>query len=196
MTEQKRPVLSVKRGTDRTGEPVARKRRLIITVSEPPEWKKKQQQQLAERAIRDAKWSAKQEAAKKAPGEYGHVLVYREAAALLMPWWPAMFDDEQPRSMAVGMREWQRDEIAARRIPLSLRRLKLALRSLVRPENYPMALQPAASRYDDAGHEAGVVTEDDARDARNRMEKLRRQNALKAELRAIIQGKKIPQSED
>ncbi|MCD9134018.1 hypothetical protein K5T78_22750, partial [Escherichia coli] len=54
----------------------------------------------------------------KAPGEYGHVLVYREAAALLMSWWPAMFDGEQPRPMAVGMREWLRDEIAARRIPL------------------------------------------------------------------------------
>lgn len=195
MTEQKRPVLSVKRGADRSGEPVVRKRRQIITVSEPPEWKKKQQQ-LAERAVRDAKRSAKQEAAKKAPGEYGHVLVYREAAALLMPWWPAMFDGEQPRPMAVGMREWLRDEIAARRIPLSLRRLKLALRSIVRPENYLMTLLPGTCRYDGAGRQAGVVTEDDARDARNRMEKLRRQNARKAEQRAIIQGKKIPQSED
>ncbi|MEI7412169.1 fertility inhibition protein FinO [Pectobacterium aroidearum] len=195
MTEQKRPVLSVKRGAARPGEPVVRKRRQIITVSEPPKWKKKKQQ-LAEKAIRDAKRSAKQEAAKKALGEYGHVLVYREAAALLMPWWPAMFDSEQPRPMAVGMREWLRGEIAVRCIPLSLRRLKLALRSIVRSENYLMALQPGANRYDGAGRVAGVVTEDDARDARNRMEKLRRQNARKAELRAIIQGKKIPQSED
>ncbi|WP_420042929.1 hypothetical protein [Escherichia coli] len=53
-----------------------------------------------------------------------------------------------------------------------------------------MALQSGASRYDGAGHEAGGVTEGDARGARNRMEKLRRQNARKAELRAIIQGKK------
>lgn len=61
MTEQKRPVLTLKRKTD--GEAPARSRKTIINVTTPPKWKVKKQQ-LADRAVREASL-----AEKKKPGQ-------------------------------------------------------------------------------------------------------------------------------
>lgn len=60
MTEQKRPVLTLKRKTD--GEAPARSRKTIINVTTPPKWKVKKQQ-LADRAVREASL------AEKSPGK-------------------------------------------------------------------------------------------------------------------------------
>ncbi|HCQ2679129.1 TPA: conjugal transfer protein, partial [Escherichia coli] len=51
MTEQKRPVLTLKRKTE-GGTPV-RSRKTIINVTTPPKWKVKKQK-LAEKAAREA----------------------------------------------------------------------------------------------------------------------------------------------
>lgn len=56
MTEQKRPVLTLKRKTD--GEAPARSRKTIINVTTPPKWKVKKQQ-LADRAVREASLAEK-----------------------------------------------------------------------------------------------------------------------------------------
>ncbi|EAB6865072.1 conjugal transfer protein, partial [Escherichia coli] len=51
MTEQKRPVLTLKRKTE--GETPVRRRKTIINVTTPPKWKVKKQK-LAEKAAREA----------------------------------------------------------------------------------------------------------------------------------------------
>lgn len=56
MTEQKRPVLTLKRKTE-GGTPV-RSRKTIINVTTPPKWKVKKQK-LAEKAAREAELAAK-----------------------------------------------------------------------------------------------------------------------------------------
>ena len=65
MTEQKRPVLTLKRKTEGTA-PV-RSRKTIINVTTPPKWKVKKQK-LAEKAAREAEL-----AAKKSAGQTGAV---------------------------------------------------------------------------------------------------------------------------
>lgn len=50
MTEQKRPVLTLKRKTE--GETLVRSRKTIINVTTPPKWKVKKQK-LAEKAARE-----------------------------------------------------------------------------------------------------------------------------------------------
>ena len=56
MTEQKRPVLTLKRKTE--GETPTRSRKTIINVTTPPKWKVKKQK-LAEKAAREAELAAK-----------------------------------------------------------------------------------------------------------------------------------------
>ncbi|EET6166810.1 conjugal transfer protein, partial [Escherichia coli] len=56
MTEQKRPVLTLKRRTD--VETPTRSRKTIINVTTPPKWKVKKQK-LAEKAAREAELAAK-----------------------------------------------------------------------------------------------------------------------------------------
>ena len=56
MTEQKRPVLTLKRKTE--GETPTRSRKTIINVTTPPKWKVKKQK-LAEKAAREAELTAK-----------------------------------------------------------------------------------------------------------------------------------------
>lgn len=65
MTEQKRPVLALKRKTE--GETPVRSRKTIINVTTPPKWKVKKQK-LAEKAAREAEL-----AAKKSAGQTGAV---------------------------------------------------------------------------------------------------------------------------
>lgn len=59
MTEQKRPVLTLKRKTE--GETPVRRRKTIINVTTPPKWKVKKQK-LAEKAAREAELAAKAQA--------------------------------------------------------------------------------------------------------------------------------------
>lgn len=56
MTEQKRPILTLKRKTE--GETPVRSRKTIINVTTPPKWKVKKQK-LAEKAAREAELAAK-----------------------------------------------------------------------------------------------------------------------------------------
>lgn len=73
MTEQKRPVLTLKRKTE--GETPVRSRKTIINVTTPPNWKVKKQK-LAEKAAREA-----EVAAKKSAGQTGAVHLSEPAHA-------------------------------------------------------------------------------------------------------------------
>ena len=67
MTEQKRPVLTLKRKTE--GETPVRRRKTIINVTTPPKWKVKKQK-LAEKAAREAELAAKKAQARQALSIY------------------------------------------------------------------------------------------------------------------------------
>lgn len=73
MTEQKRPVLTLKRKTE--GETPVRSRKTIINVTTPPKWKVKKQK-LAEKAAREAEAGGK-----KSAGQTGAVHLSEPAHA-------------------------------------------------------------------------------------------------------------------
>lgn len=83
MTEQKRPVLTLKRKTEGTA-PV-RSRKTIINVTTPPKWKVKKQK-LAEKAAREAELAAKAQA-RQALSIYLNLPSLDEAVNTLKPWY-------------------------------------------------------------------------------------------------------------
>ncbi|ENF3132704.1 fertility inhibition protein FinO, partial [Shigella flexneri] len=89
MTEQKRPVLTLKRKTE--GETPTRSRKTIINVTTPPKWKVKKQK-LAEKAAREAELTAKKAQARQALSIYLNLPTLDEAVNTLKPWWPGLFD--------------------------------------------------------------------------------------------------------
>lgn len=93
MTEQKRPVLTLKRKTEGTA-PV-RSRKTIINVTTPPKWKVKKQK-LAEKAAREAELTAKKAQARQALSIYLNLPTLDEAVNPLKPWWPGLFDGDPP----------------------------------------------------------------------------------------------------
>lgn len=99
MTEQKRPVLTLKRKTEGTA-PV-RSRKTIINVTTPPKWKVKKQK-LAEKAAREAELAAKKAQARQALSIYLNLPTLDEAVNTLKPWWPGLFDGDTPRLLACG----------------------------------------------------------------------------------------------
>ncbi|WP_175295127.1 fertility inhibition protein FinO, partial [Escherichia coli] len=97
MTEQKRPVLTLKRKIE-GGTPV-RSRKTIINVTTPPKWKVKKQK-LAEKAAREAELAAKKAQARQALSIYLNLPTLDEAVNTLKPWWPGLFDGDTPRLLA------------------------------------------------------------------------------------------------
>ncbi|GHM57440.1 hypothetical protein ECZU51_61100 [Escherichia coli] len=85
MTEQKRPVLTLKRKTE--GETPTRSRKTIINVTTPPKWKVKKQK-LAEKAAREAELAAKKAQARQALSIYLTLPSLDEAVNTLKPRWP------------------------------------------------------------------------------------------------------------
>ncbi|EOO6942955.1 fertility inhibition protein FinO, partial [Escherichia coli] len=116
MTEQKRPVLTLKRKTE--GETPVRRRKTIINVTTPPKWKVKKQK-LAEKAARDAELAAKKAQARQALSIYLNLPSLDEAVNTLKPWWPGLFDGDTPRLLACGIRDVLLEDVAQRNIPLS-----------------------------------------------------------------------------
>ncbi|EFB2483916.1 fertility inhibition protein FinO, partial [Escherichia coli] len=94
MTEQKRPVLTLKRKTE--GTTPVRSRKTIINVTTPPKWKVKKQK-LAEKAAREAELAAKKVQARQALSIYLNLPTLDEAVNTLKPWWPGLFDGDTPR---------------------------------------------------------------------------------------------------
>lgn len=93
MTEQKRPVLTLKRKTE--GETPVRSRKTIINVTTPPKWKVKKQK-LTEKAAREAEQAAKKAQARQALSIYLNLPTLDEAVNTLKPWWPGLFDGDTP----------------------------------------------------------------------------------------------------
>ncbi|EET8197905.1 TPA: fertility inhibition protein FinO [Escherichia coli] len=183
MTEQKRPVLTLKRKTE--GETSTRSRKTIINVTTPPKWKVKKQK-LAEKAAREAELAAKKAQARQALSIYLTLPSLDEAVNTLKPWWPGLFDGNTPRLLACGIREVLLDEVFQRNIPLSHKKLSRALKAITRSESYLCAMKAGACRYDTEGYVTEHITQEEEQYAQARLEKVRRQNRIKDELRAIL----------
>ncbi|MEL2331658.1 fertility inhibition protein FinO [Escherichia coli] len=193
MTEQKRPVLTLKRKTE--GETPTRSRKTIINVTTPPKWKVKKQKlaekaareaELAEKAAREAELAAKKAQARQALSIYLTLPSLDEAVNTLKPWWPGLFDGNTPRLLACGIREVLLDEVSQRNIPLSHKKLRRALKAITRSESYLGAMKAGACRYDTEGYVTEHITQEEEQYAQARLEKVRRQNRIKDELRAIL----------
>ena len=107
MTEQKRPVLTLKRKTE--GETPVRRRKTIINVTTPPKWKVKKQK-LAEKAAREAELAAKKAQARQALSIYLTLPSLDEAVNTLKPWWPDCLTVTRPGFLPVvsGRFYWMR----------------------------------------------------------------------------------------
>ncbi|ANO92540.1 fertility inhibition protein FinO [Escherichia coli] len=186
MTEQKRPVLTLKRKTE--GETPVRSRKTIINVTTPPKWKVKKQK-LAEKAAREAELAAKKAQARQALSIYLTLPSLDEAVNTLKPWWPGLFDGDTPRLLACGIRDVLLEDVVQRNIPLSHKKLRRALKAITRSESYLCAMKAGACRYDTEGYVTEHISQEEEAYAAARLDKIRRQNRIKAELQAVLDEK-------
>ena len=183
MTEEKRPVLSLKRksaaDTAAAGSvdtPGVVRRKKVVVVTTPPAWKlKKEKLAQAKQAAEAAASQPAPEAVKavKTPGpvRYLRLLPPEQAIMTLKAFWPQLFDGDSPRLLATGMREQLFADIAGRDLPLSHKQVIKCLKSLTRSAGYLSRMREGASRYDLQGNVVATVTADEAHYASERMMK-------------------------
>ena len=183
MSEEKRPVLSLKRkpaaestGKDVTGTPGVVRRKKVVVVSTPPAWKvKKEKLEQAKKAAEAAARQASAEPVKAVkvppPVRYLRLLPPEQAITTLKAFWPQLFEGNVPRLLATGMREQLFADIAGRDLPLSHKQVIKCLKSLTRSAGYLSRMREGASRYDLQGNAVATVTAEEAQYASERMMK-------------------------
>ncbi|WP_267248964.1 ProQ/FINO family protein [Yersinia sp. Marseille-Q5920] len=99
-------------------------------------------------------------------------LSYDEALSIMQPYWPGLFDGQQPRLMKINIRENFYRDIEQRALPLSHKVLRRCLKSITRSADYLLQIQTDAPRYnlDCAVH--GYVTELEYQYALNRLARI------------------------
>lgn len=182
MSEEKRPVLSLKRKpaenstapAEATPAPSVVRRKKVVVVSSPPAWKAKKAKlekvkQAAEAATRNA---APVKVVKTPPPvRYLRLLPPEQAIMTLKAFWPQLFDGNSPRLLATGMREQLFADIVNRDLPLSHKQVIKCLKSLTRSAGYLSRMKVGASRYDLQGNAVATVTAEEAQYASERMMK-------------------------
>ena len=182
MSEEKRPVLSLKRKpaenstapAEATPAPGVVRRKKVVVVSSPPAWKAKKAKlekvkQAAEAATRNA---APVKVVKTPPPvRYLRLLPPEQAIMTLKAFWPQLFDGNSPRLLATGMREQLFADIVNRDLPLSHKQVIKCLKSLTRSAGYLSRMKVGASRYDLQGNAVATVAAEEAQYASERMMK-------------------------
>lgn len=182
MSEEKRPVLSLKRKraenstapAEATPAPGVVRRKKVVVVSSPPAWKAKKAKlekvkQAAEAATRNA---APVKVVKTPPPvRYLRLLPPEQAIMTLKAFWPQLFDGNSPRLLATGMREQLFADIVNRDLPLSHKQVIKCLKSLTRSAGYLSRMKVGASRSDLQGNAVATVTAEEAQYASERMMK-------------------------
>jgi len=179
MTEEKRPVLSLKRkpaaDTAATGPPetpVVVRRKKVVVVTTPPAWKVKKEK--LERAKKADEAAARESAPvvnavkPPPPDRYLRLLPPEQAIMTLKAFWPQLFDGNVPRLLATGMRDHLFADITQRNLPLSHKQVIKCLKSLTRSEEYLSLMQAGAPRYDLQGNIVATVTPEEENYARER----------------------------
>ncbi|EED9384100.1 fertility inhibition protein FinO [Salmonella enterica subsp. enterica] len=194
-----RPVLTLKRrpaaetaASEASGNtaPVMRRRRTVVVVAPDPRKQKKQAKKDAEKAAEAARKAAAKEERRRQwllknarppkpvkapvrPPRPVRLIPVADALRVLAECWPQLFNPELPlRLMKTGIREEMVADIVARQLPVSMKQLRRCLRSLTRSEGYLNATLTGSVRYGLDGKAAGVVTEEEYRLSRLRLEKV------------------------
>ncbi|WP_139126068.1 fertility inhibition protein FinO, partial [Escherichia coli] len=100
-----------------------------------------------------------------------------------------LFDGDTPRLLACGIRDVLLEDVAQRNIPLSHKKLRRALKAITRSESYLCVMKAGACRYDTEGYVTEHISQEEEAYAAARLEKIRRQNRIKAELQAVLNEK-------
>lgn len=96
-----------------------------------------------------------------------------DALRALTDSWPQLFNTELPlRLMKTGIREEMETDIVVRQLPVTAKQPRRCLRSLTRSEGYLNATLTGSIRYGLNGQPSGVVTEEEDRLSRLRLEKV------------------------
>lgn len=127
--------------------------------------------------------------ARQALSIYLNLPTLDEAVNTLKPWWPGLFDGDTPRLLACGIRDVLLEDMAQRNIPLSHKKLRRALKAITRSESYLGAMKAGACRYDTEGYVTEHISQEEEAYAAARLEKIRRQNRIKAELQTVLDEK-------
>lgn len=143
---------------------------------------------LAQRQA-EAELAAKKAQARQALSIYLNLPTLDEAVNTLKPWWPGLFDGDTPRLLACGIRDVLLEDVAQRNIPLSHKKLRRALKAITRSESYLCAMKAGACRYDTEGYVTEYISQEEEAYAAARLDKIRRQNRIKAELQAVLDEK-------
>ncbi|MDX7964655.1 fertility inhibition protein FinO, partial [Escherichia coli] len=93
------------------------------------------------------------------------------------------------RLLACGIRDVLLEDVAQRNIPLSHKKLRRALKAITRSESYLCAMKAGACRYDTEGYVTEHISQEEEAYAAERLDKIRRQNRIKAELQAVLDEK-------
>ena len=182
MSEEKRPVLSLKRKpaenstapAEATPAPGVVRRKKVVVVSSPPAWQaKKAKLEKVKQAAEAAKRNAAPVKVVKTPPpvRYLRLLPPEQAIMTLKAFWPQLFDGNSPRLLATGMRELLFADIVNRDLPLSHKQVIKCLKSLTRSAGYLSRMKVGASRYDLQGNAVATVTAEEAQYAIERMMK-------------------------
>lgn len=107
------------------------------------------------------------------PGRPARLMDYHEALNLIRNTWPVLITEERCRLLKIGITEDMRDNIQARGLDISNKRLRRVLKTLARSAPYLQAQQAGAVRYDIHGLPAGAVTQEEAQSALKRLATLR-----------------------
>ncbi len=89
----------------------------------------------------------------------------------------------------VFIRDVLLEDVAQRNIPLSHKKLRRALKAITRSESYLCAMKAGACRYDTEGYVTEHISQEEEAYAAARLDKIRRQNRIKAELQAVLDEK-------
>ncbi|HBA7814029.1 TPA: fertility inhibition protein FinO [Escherichia coli] len=184
MTEDKRSILTLNR-KGATESPV-RRRKQVVHVTTPPAWKERKQRQV-EKAARAAERAEKRKQLLAALNAYQKRRPLNEALALLNTWWPGLFEGSNLRPMQCGIRELLFADIEVRNLPVSRKQVRRALKTVTHSETYRLTIISGASRFSPVGEVCGRVTDEDERDAIERLRRQRRQNERKSELQAALE---------
>jgi hypothetical protein len=185
MSEEKRPVLSLKRkpaensttSAEATPAPGVVRRKKVVVVSSPPARKAKKKEKLekvkqaAEAAARNAAPVPVKAVKTPPPVHYLRLLPPEQAIMTLKAFWPQLFDGNSPRLLATGMREQLFADIVNRDLPLSHKQVIKCRKSLTRSAGYLSRMKVGASRYDLQGNAVATVTAEEAQYASERMMK-------------------------
>jgi hypothetical protein len=182
MSEEKRPVLSLKRKPAENSTAPAGQPLLLVWCAERRSWwsrprrpgrqrKLEKVKQAAEAAARNAAPAPVKAVKTPPPVRYLRLLPPEQAIMTLKAFWPQLFDGNSPRLLATGMREQLFADIVNRDLPLSHKQVIKCLKSLTRSAGYLSRMKVGASRYDLQGNAVATVTAEEAQYASERMMK-------------------------